>query len=168
MVADPLTTRNDEWLDKFVGLALGVALGDGSGDISRRLTGAGDERFVGDLDAFPAVIAVHRVVAAHDRSNFAHADLGDLLLDLLDVDRGTGGRRIAAVGDQVEIYLGHALLFGEAHERIEVIIHRVDATLTDEAQEVEGAPLGFDMFHGAQERFILEEAARGDRHVDAG
>ncbi len=65
---------DDDGLDELVGDSLLVAfLESGDGIVRMRFGFAVNHCAVGQLDAFPAVVAVHRVVAAGERGDFADA-----------------------------------------------------------------------------------------------
>src|SRR4029077_19482100 len=73
--------RNHDGLDEFVRRALFVTLAQGLDGIGGTPFGfAVHDRAIGALDALPAVIAVHRVVAAHERCDAPRAQLPHFLL----------------------------------------------------------------------------------------
>ena len=126
-----------------------------------------DDRVVGELGPLPAGVAVHRVVAAGDRSDAAGpvepaAELGDVL--------GAPVREgVAAVGEGVEDDVGDALLCGELDRGLDVLPPRVDAAVGDEAEEVEPSARALARtVAGGSKRLVFEEAAVGDRVVDPG
>ena len=52
---------------------------------------------IGQLDALPTIIAIHGVVAADQRGDFAHAQLAHLVLQLLDEFAAAVRGRVSAV-----------------------------------------------------------------------
>ena len=63
-----------------------------------------DERVIGVLEAVPALVAVHRVVAAHDRCDLADADLPALFHGLRHKVAAGGRGRVAPVEEGVDIH----------------------------------------------------------------
>ncbi len=61
------------------------------------LAGAADNRPISSLDPVPALVAIHRVVAAADRGDPQIAKAGDVVLKLLHIGNSRFGRRIASV-----------------------------------------------------------------------
>ena len=110
------------------------------------------DRVVGQLRPLPALVAVHRVVAADDRGDPVLRQLGEIC------ERGVR-RDVAAVGEGVQ----PRLLGREPKQRLDVLDVRVDAAVRDEAEQVHAlAALERRPQHG-----VLEERAVLDRLVDA-
>ena len=61
-----------------------------------------DHRAIGLLDALPAIVAVHRPVAAHDGGDGAGFQLAHFGFDLAQILNAGVGGRIAAVGEGVQ------------------------------------------------------------------
>ncbi len=70
-------------LYKFVGDVIVVALLHGRHHIGGLLSLAVDEEIIGDLHAFPALVAIHRVVATHNRCDLS-GRFGAMSLQSLD------------------------------------------------------------------------------------
>ena len=157
-LADLALTAHQRRLDELVGLAALVgpahrllpALG-------AKLGLAAHDRVVGELRAVPAVVAVHRVVAAR-HARHAGAVPG---LDLGHVPHAAVGRRVAAVGERVHNDVRHPLAPGQLHERAQVPHAGVDTAVRHEAEQVQ--PLGAARL---AQRLVLEERAVLDRLVD--
>ena len=79
--------------------------------IRPRLRFAVNQCAISQLDAFPAVVAVHRVVAPHQRCCLAYSQLAHLLLQLTHVVAPAVRRRVASVHEAVHKHSFHFLLF---------------------------------------------------------
>ena len=76
-----ITLRHHNRLHKFIGDALLVALLQRGHRIARLgLRFSVHQRAVGHFHAFPAVVAVHRVIPPHERCDFTYAQFAHLLL----------------------------------------------------------------------------------------
>ena len=71
-----------------------------------------NQRAVSQLDALPAVVAIHRVIAPHQRGDLANTQLAHLLLQLPQVVASAVRRRVASVHETVHQHLFHFLLLG--------------------------------------------------------
>jgi len=58
---------------------------------------AGRDRLVGLFEPIPALVAVHRVIAAANGGDFQMLEAGNLSLKLFQIADGRFGRRVAAV-----------------------------------------------------------------------
>jgi len=105
--------HNDNWLHEFIGdvrFVAGVQRGDWiSGS---RLSFAVHHRAVGKFDAFPAIVAIHRVVAPDQRRDFANTELAHFLLQLLHEIAPTVWRSVAAIDKAVHKNILHFVLLG--------------------------------------------------------
>src|ERR1700761_4133271 len=95
-----------------------------------------DESAVGALDALPAIVAIHGVVAAGHGGDLA-AELAELLFEPRDVVDAAVGRRVAAVHETVDENFFNFGFAREFEKREEVVDVRVHAAVADEAHEVE-------------------------------
>ncbi len=158
-VADPSLVAHQRGLDELVGL---VALVRGAHRLlaggRRELGLALHDRVVGELGAVPALVAVHRVVAARDGGH-ARAAPG---LHLREVAHPAVGARVAAVGEGVDHDVRHVLARGEVDERPQVVHARVHAAVRHQPEQVEAVGVA-----GGPQRLVLEERAVLDRLVDA-
>ena len=123
---------------EFVGNLLGVAVGH---RLHRALcldALAVNHGGIGLFHTVPAVVAVHGVVAAHYRSDFAHADFLQLIGAFLHIILAGGGRYVAAVQQSVDIHILQAAALSQLHDGIEVGVMAVDAAVGQQADEMEG------------------------------
>ena len=127
---------------ELVGLAALVGRGDGVGGARRREAVAVDERVVGELDAVPARVAVHGVVAAADGGDSARSRSPSMCSSISARYSGRAPRRrVAAVEEGVHDEVGHALAARQVDARLEVAEVGVHAAVRDETHEVErGCP----------------------------
>ncbi len=88
--------RRDELVGDVVLVGGGDRLGGGGGALALGV----DDRVVGALDPLPALVAVHREVAAADGADAARR--AQPALDLLDVLRAARRARVAPVGEGME------------------------------------------------------------------
>ena len=132
------------------------------------LAHAREEELVGPLDAVPAVVAIHAVVAAHHRGHPAHAGIAQIALEHLQEGGPRARRRVATVGDGVDQHPvpGQTACGGHLQEAAQVILAGVHPPRADQAQEVQGAaPLPHPV-HQAGQRSVLVEAPVPDGVVD--
>ena len=96
-----------------------------------------DERIPSQLGPFPAAVAVHGVIAALDGPD---RRLGaDAVLELDQEPFGGPGRRVPAVGEgmQDDAVRRQPEPMSDLHESLDVLVDCVDASRTDEAQDVQ-------------------------------
>jgi hypothetical protein len=86
---------------------------------------------VGELDALPTIVAIHRIVAANHGGNFADAELAHFLPQLLDEFATAVRRSIAAVHEAVDKNVFDSLPFGEFEEREKMLDVRVNAAVAE-------------------------------------
>ena len=122
---------------------------------------------IGLLLAVPAMIAVHRVVAASDRRNLADADLLALRLELLEVRLCALRRHIAAIEEGVDVDVLDALLLCHLEKCVEVALVAVYAARGNEAEQVDCTAICLGILHDLDEDFVLEEVAVLDVTRDA-
>ena len=75
------------------------------------------------------------------RANLAYSGFSEGLLELLEEAEAAGGRGVSSVHEGVDEDVGELVLGGHAEERVEMALVRVDATVGEETEEVEGAAL---------------------------
>ena len=109
----------------------------------------------------PVAVPVHSVVASHDRSHTSQPELGHLLLKPFEVDVRTSGRRIAAVGEEVNIDMLNLLSFGELKQCIEMTLHRVDTLVLDQTHNMKVGTPGFAVISCSKQGRIGEERSIG-------
>ena len=131
------------------------------------------EEFVGGLDAFPAVVAVHGVEAADHGGDAADAEFLAFGFEGGDEAFGAGGGGVAAVGDGVDhdAVAGEILLLGHFEEGVGVFLVGVDAAVGAEAEDVDFGLVLFGVGEGVDEGAVGEEPppvaladAAGDAH----
>ena len=161
---EPGIAADDRGLDELVGGAGGVG---GAHGLGRRVEGralAVRHGAVGARDAVPAVVAVHRPVAADDGGDGGAPGQGARQL-VQEGGRG-GGSDIAAVGDRVDVdaqpFGGQRLGGGD-----DVRLVPVHPAVRDHAHQVRGAALALDLPGEGGESRVAGEAAVLDGEVDA-
>ncbi len=128
----------------------------------------GGEQAVRRLRARPPVVAVHRVVAPDDGPDPPHADSLGLLLEVADVLRAALRIGVAPVGEGVDDHVVRAepLALREVEERVEVAEVGVDATVGEEAHQVESRAVRHRVGDRLTHDGVLEEGALGDVLID--
>ena len=117
-----------------------------------------------ELDAVPALVAVHRVIAADDRGD-AGAALGGLILDFGQIGLAAGGRGVAAIGERVDEDVAHAGLLGELDHGDELVLMTVNAAIGHQADEMEASAAG--LLEGLDKNRVGGQRAVLDGLVDA-
>ena len=115
--------------DELVGDAGVVARLHGVQRVGVVRPGSADDRVQRELGAIPALVAVHRVVAAGNRRDAVERELGEI------VDRRVR-RDVAAVGESMD----PRLLRGELQQRLHVRDVRVHAAVRDEPEQMHVLP----------------------------
>src|SRR2546426_880148 len=124
-VPNPWGARDDPRLHELVGLARLVGLTYGAHRVGRGLADAVHHRVVGDPGPLPALVAVHRVVAAHDRGDHGPAPvLPEEVDELLHEGEGGLGRRVPAVEPGVDRHR-QLVQVSEHHRRDEGVVESV-------------------------------------------
>ena len=149
---EPRMLRDHDRLQKLVSDTAGITTPNRADRICRHFAGAAGDCAEGALDSLPALVAIHRVVAADDRRQAVERKL-------CEVGGRARRRDVAAVGERVQPRLVRC----EAEERAHVVDVRVDAAVRDEPEQVHAAAA----LEGRAQRGVLEERAVGDRAVDA-
>ena len=94
----------------------------------------------GLLHALPALIAVHRVIAPRNRSDFCHARktfFSDELFKLLDIALAARRRHIATIHEAMDANIAHAISGRVLNERIQMLVRGMHATIGKQAHEVQ-------------------------------
>ena len=107
-------------LYEFVGNAVGIALLNSSGHVGGLGAGAGSQQVVGLLDALPALVAVHGVVAAYDRGDAARG-LGHVLFEAFDEAFARVRVGVTAVHEAVDIDLLQAVVCRDVEQCEEMV-----------------------------------------------
>ena len=157
---------DDRRRDEFVVLAPGVGGLDGFGGGGGSLPHPVDDGVVAALDALPAVVAVHRVVAPTDRGDRrVRVGDGEPALQVCDeLERGSW-RRVATVEERMDADPRDGLASGQGDQGDQVAVVRVDAPGADEADDVERSRLPGPAAGGQQGGTRIETPVR-DRRVD--
>ncbi len=153
--------RVDERLDELVRHARVVAPPHVRHRVCASRPGSVRDRRDCAVGALPALVPVHRPVAAHHVRDPLARELGQ-------IGDGRCRRDVASVREGVDPRpLRHSLLLGEPQQRLQVVEVRMDAAVRDEPEQVDvPAPLACAR-ERADERLVREEAAVADRAVDA-
>ena len=94
----------------------------------------------GLLHALPALVAVHRVIAPRNRSDFCHARktfFSDELFKFLDIALAARRRHIAAIHEAMDANIAHAISGRVLNERIQMLVRGMHATIGKQAHEVQ-------------------------------
>ena len=156
---------DDDRLDEFVG-HIGVIgrLDALDGGLESRAL-ALDQQVVGLFHAVPALVAVHRIEAAADRSDLARG-FGHLALELLEEALAAARVGVATVHKGVDVNLLQAVFLRDAEELIHVLQGGVHAAVGGEAHQVELLAGGLDIVVDRLYLGVLEEFMVTDGHVD--
>ena len=126
------------------------------------------KRPVSLLDTVPAVVAVHRVIAARNNADLADAQLIHLILESLHILNAGLGRRIAPVKEAVYEYIFDSFALCHLQKGINVGIVAVHAAVRQQSVHMQGAVVLFDIFHRPEENFVPEEISVLDLLADPG
>ena len=148
----------DDRLHELVGEPGGVARLDGGRGGLGALPHPVDERRARELGALEPVIAIHPVVAPHDRRD-RRAGALPLALELREQPGGLVGRDVAAVGEGVDRDARHPGRERRAGDRAQVVDVRVHAAVRDEARDVQDAAPVARRGDGRPQRRVERERA---------
>jgi hypothetical protein len=164
---DPGRARDHARRYELVRLTGLVRLPDGGERIRRRAAHAVHHRVVRDLGALPALVAVHRVVAAHHRrDDGAAAVLAEQIHELLHEAEPRLRRSVAPVEPCVDCHR-QVVEVAEHDGGDQVLIERVHAAVADQAKEVERTATPLHGRAQLDQRRQAEELAGLDRLGDA-
>jgi hypothetical protein len=137
---------HDRRRDELVRLAARVGGRDGLGGVGGAVHGDPvDHGVPGQAGAFPAAVAVHRVVATDDGADAGRAaEVGDRPLQPRQVAAAAVGRGVAAVREGVDGDPRDATASGQVDQADQVAEVGVDAAVGHQAQQVERAPVAGD------------------------
>ncbi len=153
-------------LDELVVGARGVGLGERLARRRRPRRVAADDGLEGFVDAVPALVAVHRPVAAGDGADDALLATFEVRLELGQEAARAPRRGVAAVEEGVDDHR-HLPGVGGVDEREEVAQRRVHAAVRDEAEEVEAAAALRGELEGAGDDRVVAQRVVGHGDVDA-
>ena len=146
-------------------LVLRADVGDGIGRAC--LAGAGDD-LVGPLDAVPALVTIHGVVAAGHRDDPAHPDAPEVGDELLHEAGTAVGQLVTAVREGVDVDAVQAPALGQLADGDGVVLVAMDAARRDQAEEVKAGAPGASGIDRLDQGRVLQEAAIGNRAIDPG
>ncbi|CRX28632.1 hypothetical protein PAERUG_P54_1_London_24_VIM_2_04_13_05103 [Pseudomonas aeruginosa] len=156
-------------LDEFVALAAGVGGLEGCHrGVGGELGLAVDNQFIGGLDAVPAVVAVHREIAADDRGDAALAEPGEGGVETLQRRLRAFRRGIAAIQEGMQVDLAGAAPGGHLRHRHQVVFMAVYAARGEQAEDVHRLVGGDGLVDRAGDHRVFEEFAVADGLGDAG
>ena len=123
------------------------------------------QRAVGQLDAFPAIVAVHGVIAAHDRRNLADAQLAHLLLQLAHVFLPAVRWRVPAIHEAMHKDLFDLVPLGHLQQDKQVMDVRVHAAIAQQAKKMQ-LPLPATLHRLLEQGHLLQLIVR-NHQIDA-
>ena len=94
-------------------------------------------RAVGFFDALPAIVAIHRVVAAADAGDLAHAIFANFLFELAQKIDAAFGRRVAPVHEAVDENFCDFVFARHAQERKEVLDVGMNSAIAEKPHQVQ-------------------------------
>ena len=154
--------------DEFVGNVSCIGMFQAGLGIRFLRSFAEGDGIIGFFDAFPALVAVHGIVAAADGGDFTDAEFCALVFQFLEVFAGTAGQYVAAVEEGVDVDFLQAIALRHFQKTIEMLFTAVDAARRYQAQQVESRVFFLDVFHGTDESRLLEESSVFDILGDLG
>ena len=153
-------------LNELVGNAVVVTLLHGGNHVGGLLALAGYDEVVGNLNALPALVAVHCIEAAHDAGNVGIACLGALGGQLLDEALTALRVGVAAVHEAVHIGVADAVLLADFHQLEQVVKAGVHAAVGGEAHEVDAFAVLHRIFVCAYYFLVLQDGTVGTGAVN--
>ncbi len=120
---------------------------------------------IGFLDALPAIVAVHCVIAAADAGDLPHAVLAHLLLELPQEVDAAVGRRVPPVHEAVHENVPHLVLARHAQQLEQVLDVRVHAAVAHKPDQVQ--LMAAAALHRFEQQRLAEEFAARDQLIDA-
>ena len=156
--------RHDELVGhaRVIGRLHGLVCGSGV------LANALGDRVVRLLHALPALVAIHRVVAAGDRRDAAQLERVDLVLQAVDILDARLRRGVAAVHEAVEADLAQAVAARQLEQREHMVDVRMHAAVRQQAEDVQRRIKPLALVDRAHQRFVGEEVAVLNGLGDAG
>src|SRR3954453_18108826 len=118
-----------------------------------------NDGIVGELSPFPALVAVHRVIAAADCGDAPGADFIELYLKVLEETKPAGGGGGPSISERMNGDPGKSLFCGQANKRDKVPGVAMHASVGNESHQVERRLVGFRAVDGFQEHWILVKLA---------
>ena len=116
-----------------------------------------DHSVIGGLHTVPALVAVHGVVAAHERGDLTNAQLPTLFHRPGHIVHAGGGGNVPSIQKCVDVDPLKATVLCHFHQGKEVVDMGVNAAVAEQAHEVKGRALFLAGIHGVNIGGILEE-----------
>src|SRR5258707_871545 len=125
-----------------------------------------DNGAIGKLDALPAVVAIHGVIASHQSGKLPDAEFANLLLESLHEIAAAVRRSIPAIHEAVDQDVLDFLLLGHFQQCEQMIDVRVHAAIAEQAHQMQSTLAA--TLHGLLEKRPVLQLLVGDEQVDAG
>src|SRR5262249_30050054 len=119
------------------------------------------------LDARPAIVAVHGIIAAADRGDFSHANLRHFCLNFADVIQAGIGRRIATIREGVEVDAAESPAATKFQAAIQMLKQPMNARVRNDAEEMQLGAVFQGMPDRSIELGIVVKLTRADGFGDA-
>ncbi len=158
--------RHEDRFHELVGHAARVRGPDGVDRVSAHGRFCLHDRTPRALDPLPSVVAIHRVVAAHDAGDGTNTDFREDAFEPLDVLGSRLGRHVPAVEEAVDVDPLSASARGHADQCVEMLLVAVDPSIGNETHEVHGSAGGDRGIEGLRQDFVLVQTAVRYGEVD--
>ena len=123
-------------------------------------------RLIGFLYAFPALVAVHGVVASGDRRDAAGADLFHVRFQLLKIRHSALRGHIPAIQESMHRHFGQTFALRHVEQAEEVRDVAVHAAVADQTEQVQARIVREHMVHRLVQLRIFKEGTVFDRICD--
>ena len=153
-------------LDELVGDAFVVTLLHSLDEVLCLLTLAADEQVVGNLHAFPTLVAVHCIEATDDAGNHSVACLVALVDELLDKADATLRVGVTTIHEAVHESLLYAVFLTNLDEFEEVVERTVYAAVRGQTHQVNVLSISLRVLVSADDFRVLHDAAVCTSAVD--
>ena len=160
--------RADHGHDEFVGDTGGIGLGHRIRGVGVLYPFAVHHGGIGLFDPLPAVVPVHRVVAAHHRCDPARPDAGELGLQVLDISLARGRRHVPAVHQAMDEDPLHALTLGQLQQAVKMGVVAVHPAVRKQTREMQGRARLFGVLYCVEQGGILKKVSVPDGFGDPG
>lgn len=122
---------NNDWLQELVILLLLIPLLDRLDYILAVLAYTVDQSVNSNLDSFPSLVTIHRVVPADDSSNLSKVFFFHEIQQILGISLGRGRCRISTISEKMDVDVRDPDLFGSFEESEKVVDMGVYASVGD-------------------------------------
>ncbi len=151
---------------KFIGVPRLIGGFHGGDSRSHGHAAAKGHSVISLLYSVPTLVAIHRIVAAHNGGNLAEIQLTHPLLQLNDVVLAAGGGNIPAVHEAMNVHILQALILSKFDQSHQVIHVAVYAAVGHQAHQVELATAFLGAGHRIQESLIGKKISIVDSLAD--